>query len=136
LALLDERKELEKKEDQKTRPIVAYQLVNKDGRTVNVSVVHTGPSGKEFARKKVYAQVSTHLAWVNTKIGGGEPDSQSWVVLGDFYLTSEADITAEDDKATKSKQKILRPRDQKDTFGALFPGEISVPAEDGGSWES
>jgi hypothetical protein len=115
LKLLRARKKRRNEEDGKTRPVVIYRLRNEnDGRRLNVGVVHTTPSGQEFARENVFAQVSGFLEYMNEAAGGEDEDNASWVLLGDFYLTPEAEVTGE----TNSKN-----REKRDSFGVHFPGQ-------------
>lgn len=121
--LFARRKELLNREDKRSRPVVIYRLKNnKDGRRVNVGVVHTTPSGQEFGRRDVFAQVSDFLDYVNTSVGANqEPGDANWVVLGDFYLTPEADVKLNANN---------RSRDKASSFGLHFPDPVAARVDD------
>jgi Domain of unknown function (DUF4157) len=112
--LLQQREQLSKEQSARPRPVVIYRLKKGDER-VNVAVVHTSPAGAEFGRKVVYEQIEQFLAHADNAAGDDrQPGNQNWVILGDFYLTPEADITAHSNIKTRTTR-----------FGHLFPDSVT-----------
>jgi hypothetical protein len=106
--LFAQRRDARNAEDARCRPIIVYDL-QCDGQLVHVAVVHTTPDGGEFARKTVYAQIDKLLREI--------ANQSNWVVIGDFYLTAEADLTTDRDYLGSTRsQKRWRPREQSSTF--------------------
>jgi endonuclease/exonuclease/phosphatase family metal-dependent hydrolase len=117
LELAERRKELQKAEDKRTRPVVIHHLEDADEKKLNVAVVHTTPSGQEFGRRDVFAQVSSLLKHVDGSIDeSGEDGSGNWVILGDFYLTPEAQVDSVSNRKQRNREK---------SFGLHFPDPVS-----------
>jgi hypothetical protein len=108
-AITSADKRLQKK---RYRPVVIYRLKNNFNQKLNVAVVHTTPSGAEFARQVVFGQVKNFLRYMNKGAGEGE----HWIMLGDFYLTPEADVEHNHPETPWNKRNV---------FGLKFPDSVA-----------
>lgn len=125
---------LKQEQEAKTRPIITYKLKNSDNQRLNVSVIHTSPGGAEFGRKTMYQQIRTFLTWVNRELEKEDAECRNWIILGDFYLTSEADITTNSHHSVSNKKKVWRYRSRKNTYQTKFSSPIQKQKEDELVW--
>ncbi len=94
-----------KKEDL-YRPVVGYDVavLRPTPGLVSLGVVHTSPYGKEFYRKKVFAQLEIPLQKLSCS-------SIPVIVGGDFYLTAEAAVLASTDLPSDQSALVTSLRD-------------------------